>query len=185
MSIPEQLKLTYEDYLCFPDDGRRHEIIDGEPYMTPAPQTRHQIVSRNLERILANYAEENDWGEVLDAPIDVVLSETTVVQPDILFILRDRERVIKKNCIEGPPDLMIEILSPGNERLDRLIKMKQYSLLGVPEYWILDYEARILEQYVREGDLFARKGVFAETFSPAIFPDLVIDLSQIFRGPGF
>lgn len=185
MSIPNELKLTYEDYLCFPDDGKRHEIIDGGHFMTPAPQTRHQIVSRNLGRLLANYAEEHDWGEVLYAPVDVVLSETTVVQPDILFIRRGRERIIKRHCVEGPPDLVVEILSPGMERLDRLVKMKHYALLGVPEYWIVDFEARLLEQYLTREEVFQRTGVFAEIFSPALFPGLVIDLSEIFKGPGF
>lgn len=185
MPIPEELKFTYEDYVCFPDDGKRHEIIDGEHFMTPAPQTRHQIVSANLERVLANYVVERDAGYVLHAPIDVVLSDTTVVQPDILFVSGERRGIIKRKFIEGPPDLIVEIISPAYERQDRQIKMKHYALLGAPEYWLLDFEARTLEQYVREGDLFQRAGVFAQSFAPAIFPGLTIDLSQIFKGPGF
>jgi len=86
MPIPEQLKLTYDDYLNFPYDGKRHEIIDGEHYMTPAPQTRHQIVSANLAGILINFIRKNNFGQILLAPTDIVLSDTTVVQPDILFI---------------------------------------------------------------------------------------------------
>ncbi len=74
MSIPEQLKLNYEDYLNLPNDGNRHEIIDGEHYMTPSPQTRHQIVSIKIARILANYIEEKDMGHIFYAPTDVVLS---------------------------------------------------------------------------------------------------------------
>ena len=185
MPIPEQLKLNYEDYLNFPSDGKRHEIIDGEHHMTPAPQTRHQMVSRNIERILANYTEENDWGQMFYAPVDVILSDTTIVQPDLLFIRKDQEHIIKKNFIEGAPDLIIEIISPGTERVDRLTKMKHYALFGVGEYWIIDYEARILEQYVLKGQTFERSGVFTESFSPALFPDLTIDLSRIFKGPGF
>ena len=185
MSIPEKLKLNYEDYLNLPDDGKRHEIVDGEHYMTPAPQTRHQIVSRNIERILLNHIEDNDLGQFLDAPTDVVLSDTTIVQPDKLFILKEREYIIKNNFIEGPPDLVIEILSPGNEKLDRFTKMKYYAMFGVPEYWLIDYEIRILEQYVLKRDLFERAGVFTEDYSPSLFPDLIIDLSRIFKGPGF
>ncbi len=97
MAIPEELKLTYDDYLNYPDDGKRHEIIDGEHFMTPSPQSRHQIVSRNLERILANYAEDNDMGQIFDAPMDVMLSDTTVVQPDIFFLHKNREDLIKRN----------------------------------------------------------------------------------------
>ena len=185
MPIPELLKLNYDDYLNFLNDGKRHEIIEGEHYMTPAPQTRHQIVSRNIESILAGYIETNSWGQILYAPVDVLLSDTTIVQPDILFIRKDREHIIKKNFIEGPPDLIIEILSPGNERMDRFTKMKHYALFAVPEYWIIDYEARILEQYKLKGQIFQRKGVFSESFSSSLFPNLKIELSQIFKGPGF
>jgi Uma2 family endonuclease len=185
MSIPKQLKLTYEDYLNLPNDGNRHEIIDGEQYMTPAPQTRHQIVSRNIERILLNYIEDNDFGQLIHSPIDVVLSETTIVQPDVLFIRKEREGIIKKNFIEGPPDLIVEILSPGNEKLDRITKMKYYAMFGISEYWLIDYEVRILEQYVLKGQIFERAGVNTEEFSPSIFPDLTIHLPQIFKGPGF
>jgi Uma2 family endonuclease len=153
--------------------------------MTPAPQTRHQIVSRNIERILLNYIEDNDFGQLFYAPIDVVLSETTIVQPDILYIRKEREGIIKKNFIEGPPDLIIEILSPGNEKLDRITKMKHYAMFGISEYWLIDYEVRILEQNVLRGQIFERTGIYTEEFSPSIFPNLTIRLSQIFKGPGF
>ena len=83
------------------------------------------------------------------------------------------------------PGLIIEILSPGNEKLNRLTKMKYYAMFGVGEYWIIDYEARILEQYVLKGHIFQKTGVFSEDFSPSLFPDLIIHLSQIFKGPGF
>ncbi len=185
MPIPVELKLTYDDYLNLPDDGKRHEIVDGEHFMTPAPQTRHQIASRNLQRVLDRFVSERDLGEVLDAPIDVVLSDTTVVQPDLIFIRRERQHIIKRNFIEGPPGLIVEILSPGGERLDRQTKMKAYALLGVPEYWLVDYEARTLEQYVLRGHVYERAGVFGEAFSPALFPDLAIHLQDIFKGPGF
>ncbi len=185
MPIPAELKLTYEDYVNFPNDGNRHEIIDGEHFMTPSPQTRHQIVSKNLQWILETYARETGLGHVLFAPVDVVLSDTTVAQPDILLVRKEREHIIKRNFIEGPPDLIIEILSPGGERLDRQTKMKSYALLGVPENWIVDFETRILEQYVLKGQLYQREGVFAETFSPTLFPGLTIHLSSVFKGPGF
>lgn len=185
MPIPEQLKLTYEDYLNFPNDGRRHEIIDGEHHMTPSPQTRHQIVLNNLTCVLTSHVKQNDLGLILFAPMDVVLSDTTVVQPDLLFIRKDREHIIKKNLIEGAPDLLVEILSPGSEKLDRYTKMKHYALHGVKEYWLIDYETRILEYYLLEGHVFQRKGVFAEDFSPSLFPNLTIHLSEIFQGPGF
>ncbi len=185
MPIPEALKLTYDDYVSFLDDGKRHEIIDGEHFMTPEPQTRHQIVVMNLVRILANFIEDNGLGQLLTAPTDILLSDTTVVQPDIFFVRKEREGIIKKNIVEGPPDLTIEILSPGNERLDRITKMKHYALFGVSEYWIIDYEARTLERYALKGRFFQKMGVFDEEFSPPLFPNLTIQFSRIFKGPGF
>ncbi len=185
MTIPEELKLTYDDYLNISDDGKRHEIIDGEHFMTPAPQTRHQIASRNIQRILLNHIEENDLGQLFYAPTDVVLSDTTITQPDLLFIAKGREHIIKKNFIDGAPDLIIEILSPGSEKLDRFTKMKYYAVFGVGEYWLIDFHARILDQYALKGSLFERTGVFTGDFSSTLFPELTINLSQVFRGPGF
>jgi Uma2 family endonuclease len=185
MPIPAELKLTYDDYLNFPNDGKRHEIIDGAHFMTPAPETRHQIVSRNLQKILVNHVEDRDLGRVLDAPIDVLLADTTVAQPDLLFVRREREGLIKRRFVEGPPDLIVEIFSPGSEEYDRRTKMKNYAPLGVPEHWLVDYEARLLEQYVLGGQICERAGVFGESFSPALFPCLTLDLRQVFKGPGF
>ena len=185
MPVPDALKLTYDDYLNFAADGKRHEIIDGEHHMTPSPQSRHQLVSMNLSRILANYAAEGDRGYVITAPMDVVLADTTVVQPDLLFVRKERERIIKENFVEGPPELVVEILSAGSEKLDRRTKLKQYALFGVWEYWLVDYKARALEQYVLQGQIYERSGVYVEDFSSALFPSLTIHLPDVFKGPGF
>jgi Uma2 family endonuclease len=131
-------KLTYEDYCLLPDDGRRHEIIDGEHYVNPSPNTKHQMVVRNIFYPLWGYVREHHLGQVFVAPYDVVLSEFDVVEPDIVFVGVTRLGVITDANIQGAPDLVVEILSPSNRKYDEVVKFKRYDALGVSEYWIVD-----------------------------------------------
>ncbi len=153
---------TYQDYLDLPDDGNRYEIIWGELYMmTPAPSTRHQRVSRNLEFALWNYTQKNDLGEVLYAPCDLVMKpDATPVQPDILFIAKDRLGIITEKNVAGVPDLLVEILSAGNPRHDRVTKFELYEQAGVAEYWIVDPEAHAIEVFVLSQGAYALLGRF-------------------------
>ncbi len=134
------VKFTYEDYLLFPEDGRRHEIIDGERFMTPSPSTRHQRISYNLVCFLDVYLRRAKTGQLFPAPIDVVLSDLDVVQPDLLFISSAKAFIITKKNIQGPPDLVIEIISETSRKTDATIKRKLYERYGVCEYWIVDPE---------------------------------------------
>ena len=133
-----QPKFTYQDYLLFPDDGKRYELIAGDKYVTPAPRTRHQKISSNLQGILFDFVKKHNIGIVLSAPTDVVFSEMDVVQPDLLLVSRGRESIITENNIQGAPDLVVEILSESTRRTDEHIKRKLYEQHGVREYWIID-----------------------------------------------
>src|ERR1700694_5368119 len=117
-------KLTYEDYVLFPEDGLCHELIDGEHYVSPAPYTLHQRIVVRLVRVLGNFAADTGCGEVLVAPTDLVLSPYDVVQPDVLFVSRERLHVIEKKFLSGPPDLAVEVLSPSTRRKDLDLKLK-------------------------------------------------------------
>jgi len=139
------LKLTYRDYLTWPDDGRRYELYEGEVYMVPSPSVRHQRISRKLEALLGQFLPENGRGEVFHAPLDVVFSESTVVQPDILFISHQRRHIIGEQNISGAPDLVVEIISPSTEERDREIKLQLYCRYGVRECWLIDPEERTVE----------------------------------------
>ena len=123
--------LTYREYAALPDDGRWYEIHDGELSVTPAPGVK----ARGL-------------GLVLYAPLDVILADTTIVQPDIVFVANDRRSAVSERGIEGAPTLVIEILSPSTIRIDRVTKLQLYARYGVPFYWLIDSEARALEAYV-------------------------------------
>ncbi len=140
---------TYEDYLDLPDDGSRYEIIWGELYMTPAPNIRHQMTSGELEFALRTFVKTHNLGVVLDAPCDVLLEpDGTPVEPDILFVSKERNHIVTAKNVNGAPDLIIEILSPSNPEHDRMRKFELYKESGVAEYWIVDPEARTIEVFV-------------------------------------
>ena len=139
---------TYEDYLKLNDD-RRYEIMDGRLLAAPAPRPRHQKVSRNLEFALWNYVKSKDLGEVFYAPVDVVLGEKFVFQPDIVFISKERLDIIdEERAIFGPPDLVIEVVSPSILGRDTLEKKEVYESFGVKEFWLVYPEMNCVEVLV-------------------------------------
>ncbi len=129
-------QLTYEDYCQLPPDGRRYQLVEGELFVTPAPATAHQRVSRNLEFVLIGHVKEHKLGVIYDAPIDVILDNQTVVQPDILFVSRERIELVSDRGIEGAPDLVVEILSPRTQKIDRTTKLRVYARAGVQHIWL-------------------------------------------------
>lgn len=131
-------KLTYQDYLLLPDDGNRYEVIDGDLFVTPSPVTRHQTIAMRLSHLFMTYLETHPIGTILAAPCDVVLSEFNIVEPDLLFVHHKSSARITEKHIEGPPDLVIEILSPGTAARDRTLKRKRYEHFGVRQYWLID-----------------------------------------------
>ncbi|MGH9427115.1 MAG: Uma2 family endonuclease [Terriglobia bacterium] len=138
-------QLTYEDYLQFPDDGKRHEIIEGDHYMTPAPKTKHQTASLNLAMAMSSFAKKHSLGLVFIAPCDVILSDENVVQPDLLFVSTARAAIVTEDNIQGAPDIIVEILSESSRKKDEVTKRKLYERFGVQEYWIVDPELEIVK----------------------------------------
>ncbi len=143
-TVIEKKKYTYEDYLKTPED-ERYELIEGELLMTPAPIPKHQRISRKIEFILEKYVTENDLGEVFYAPCDVHLDDENVIQPDILFISKDRLNIIGEKNIQGAPDLVIEIISENTAYRDLVQKKRLYSRFGVKEYWIAIPREELIE----------------------------------------
>lgn len=185
-SVPDRIplgriRLTYEDYLELPDDGKRYEILDGDLEVTPSPTTTHQRVSRDLGRILDDYVRKEELGEILYAPTDVILAPTTIVVPDLVFIAAARSKIITKRAIEGPPDLLVEILSDSTARRDRTRKASLYFRYGVPHYWLIDPDARILETYERGKRRYRRTGRYSgdSTAHAEPFEELVLDLRNV------
>lgn len=139
-------KYTYEDY-CKISDDKRYELIKGELLMAPSPVTKHQRISRRLESILDNFITKNQLGELFYAPYDVHLDNENVVQPDILFISKDRSGIIGEKNVQGAPDLVVEIISESSAYRDMVQKKKLYAKYGVKEYWIVIPEGEEIEIY--------------------------------------
>jgi Uma2 family endonuclease len=175
--------LTYEDYVNLPEDLNRYEILEGELVMTPAPSTRHQRISRNLGFLIHGHVRASGAGEVLHAPFDVVFHVSTIAQPDLVYFSKDRSDLISSRGAEGPPDLVVEILSPTTARRDRIKKFRIYAKFGVQWYWIIDPDNQTIEEYERTGDSFVRRGECEgdEVFKPLLFPDLEIDLADVWE----
>jgi Uma2 family endonuclease len=173
--------LTYEDYAALPEDGNRYELFDGELVVSPAPRPRHQGASLKLASRLLTHAEAHALGRVYTAPIDVILSPTTVLQPDIVFVAKGHERIITERAIEAPPDLVVEILSPGTSRRDRGAKARLYARFGIAHYWILDPKAHTFEAFVLEGRAYrlVTSSEGTATVAAAPFAGLSIDLAAI------
>lgn len=145
-------KLTYADFERFPDDGLRHEIIEGEHYVTPAPSTRHQRILLMLSHLLQSYLETRHVGEILFAPFDVLLSEFNVFEPDLVYISNTRAHLLTEKNLQGSPDLAVEILSPGTRSRDMRLKREVYERTGVEEYWLIDPETDVVEVYRRSAE---------------------------------
>lgn len=142
-------KLTYTEYALIPEDRDRHEIIDGDHYVSPAPSIDHQRIAAELNEILRTLFVRTGRGRVLFAPVDVELTETDIVQPDLLVVLAEHDSIVTRTRIIGSPDLLVEILSPSNPRHDTVLKLELYRRAGVGEYWIVDPEARRVAVYAR------------------------------------
>lgn len=173
------IKFTYQDYRHTPDD-QCYELLDGELIMVPAPNLEHQRIGTRLGVLLHTFVQENNLGEVFHAPCDVVLSDTDVVQPDLLFVSHERAHLLLGgDNVRGAPDLVVEILSPSTAGRDRTLKRALYAKHGVKEYWLVDPDARTVE--VDASAAVALYGEGQTMTSPAL-AGFTADLSEIF-GP--
>jgi len=180
------VKLTYDDFVHFPDDGNRHELIDGEHYVTPSPNTRHQRISGNLHLLIGTWLEDHPIGRVFYAPYDVVFSAFDVVEPDLLYLSNERAaQVLTPLHAKGVPELVIEIGSKGTRKRDETIKRRLYERAGVSEYWIVDPMIDAIRLYRREDDRFgtplAMSREAGDVLTTPLLPGLDLPLVRIFR----
>jgi Uma2 family endonuclease len=180
--LASDTRLSIREYADLPDDGKRYEILDGELAVTPAPTTRHQRVSRRIQFALYDALERSGLGEVYDAPVDVVLDEHTVVQPDLAFVWAAHRDRIEEHAIVGPPDMIAEILSPSTRRRDVLVKARLYARFGVDHYWIVDPTIDRIDFYRRDGDQYTLAASVSapETARPEGFDGVALALAEIF-----
>ena len=178
-------KLTYQDYLVIPEEpGYRFEILDGMLIKEPSPNYIHQRVSRRLQRILEDYFWRVDpEGEIFNAPLDVTLLEFNVVQPD-LFYISGEQNILKDTRIDGPPALVVEVLSPSTSRKDRLQKMRVYQEAQVQHYWLIDPQEKTLECFAWRDGVYAlvASGMEDHVVEHPNFAGLLIALKALWQG---
>jgi len=179
-------RLTYKDLQSFPDDGLRHELIDGVHFVTPAPVTKHQRVSLRLSAAFYNYFELRPIGEAFAAPLDIVLSNFDVVEPDVFVVLNEQRHIIKEKNVAGAPAIVVEILSPSTRRRDEGIKRVLYERTGVREYWIIDPRAESIAVWSRsaEGRLVRTELMHrseGHRLTTTLLPHFAVPLDKLFQ----
>ena len=178
--VNPQIKFTFRDYLLLPEQDRR-ELIEGDFYVVPSPTFMHQAISRNIGVQLWEFVKLNSLGVVLWAPMDVVLDQENVVQPDILFVANERRHFITEANISGAPDLVIEILSPGTADRDRELKLGLYAKFGVREYWIVDPDERSVQVMELGARGYDNISIYdTGTVSSTLLPGLPLSVDSIF-----
>ncbi|EDN66072.1 protein containing DUF820 [Beggiatoa sp. PS] len=175
---------TYADYLNLPDDGRRYEIIERVLYVSNAPSLDHQFTVVKLVSQMDVFVTQNKLGYVLTAPYEVHLSEKSKpVQPDVLFIKTEKWPTPEAKFFEGPPDLIVEVLSPSTRRVDQFIKFRAYEKAQVPEYWIANPKTRSIQVFTLENQEYVLLGEFIEdeTIESKILTELKIKTNSLFN----
>lgn len=179
MAIGHPAQLTYADYAALPDDGLRWELLDGELAMTPAPKTRHQEVLRRLVVYFSQLLERHGGGRVFMAPFDVVLAETVVVQPDLVFVAdADVHRITEAN-LQGPPSLVTEVISDPTRDLVR--KRELYARFAIREYWAVNPDLDRVEVFNLAGDTYPAPTVLepGDHLATDLLPGLTIDVANL------
>jgi Uma2 family endonuclease len=183
-AVREGGKLTYDDFVHFPEDGKRHELIDGEHYVTPSPNLGHQRILGKLYLEIGNYLVANPIGEVFFAPLDVVMSNFDVVEPDLLYVSRERAaQVLVPEHVRGVPNLVVEIASKSTRKRDETIKRALYERTGVSEYWIVDPRLEVVRVHRRAQQGFDRpielRRDRGDTLTTTLLPGLEISLDRL------
>ena len=179
---PKQGHWTYNHYAALSDDGQRYEIIDGVLYMAPSPSDFHQSTVSLLVTYLTIHVQFKGLGRVYPAPFDVQLAPNVVVQPDVLVVLNENSEKITHSRIIGPPDLVVEIVSPSTAAYDRMKKRNTYARASVREYWIVDPLVQNIEVLVLEDSIYRSVGIFTgnHTLPSQVVPEFPVQVMQFF-----
>lgn len=181
-STRRQPPFTYDEYRLLPEDGRRHELLDGDLRVSPAPSTRHQTVSRRLQFALMQQLEVRGLAQIFDAPIDLILAPTSVVQPDLAIVSTARASIVTARALEGVPDVVVEILFAGGSDRDEHLKRRLYERHGIPEYWVVDPEIGYVTVWRLDSGCYGLRVKLdrSSTLEHPDFPGLQVPLLEIF-----
>ena len=180
------VKLTYDDFVQFPDDGKRHELIDGVHYVTPSPNMNHQQVLGMLHGLIWTHLQMQPVGKVFLSPFDVVLSMFDVVEPDLLYLSNERaSKALTPANVKGVPNLVVEIASKGTRKRDETVKRHLYEREGIEEYWVVDPEVEVIRVYRREGTSYGRPIELSreagDVLTTPLLQGLSLPLARVFK----
>jgi Uma2 family endonuclease len=185
-TVENDKSITFSNYQDFRKWTENQEgywfLLRGVPMPSPSPSRLHQEISKRIEMILFEAVEKKALGKVYYAPLDVKLSSDTVYQPDLFVVLKHHAERLRPTHVEGAPDLVVEILSPGTAKLDLVDKRYDYAAAGVSEYWIVDPDTATVEVYVlQSGQLSLRSSARGTgEIAGILIPDLRINLTDLF-----
>ena len=179
---PGGLKVRYQDILALGETNRRIELFDGECIMPAMPTSQHQYIATRLAVYIFNYVEGRGLGKTFGSPVDVYVSETTVLQPDLSFLSSERLFIDDGKKLNGAPDLVIEILSEATEQRDRTFKFREYARSGAKEYWLVSPEKREIEVYQNSENGFELASIYrrSDILNTSLFGDIQLTVGLIF-----
>jgi Uma2 family endonuclease len=184
MAPQTSTRMTYQDFAGLPDNGKHYELIEGELVLNPSPVTRHQQIVRKIVVRLDLYFTDHGGGEVFVAPLDVVLADDVVLEPDLIVVRDERRSIVTDKNIQGAPNIVVEILSEGTRRRDEILKRKLYERFGIDEYWVVDPVIDVVKLYRRSGESFVRVAeISAEdggTITSPLLPGFALDVNDVF-----
>jgi Uma2 family endonuclease len=184
MAPQTSTRMTYQDYVDLPDDGKHYELIEGELILNPAPVPRHQMIGGNIYHAIRTYLDQHPGAKVFYSPIDIMLSDDNVLEPDVVVIGAARLAIIGRTNVQGPPNLVVEILSDRTRRRDETVKRKLYERHGVDEYWIVDPAIDAIKIYRRSGAAFERVAEISVetggTITSPLLPGFALDVNVVF-----
>jgi len=176
------VKFTVRDFMSLPESNKSHELLGGEIIMAPSPKPYHQEILKHLLWHLVAHVEKESRGEVYPSPLDVILTNEDVAQPDLLFVKSERLHIVKEDAIHGPPDLVVEVLSPSTAERDRSYKRTLYDRCGVQEYWIVDPDPKQIEVLALGESGYRSAGRFGagDVLTSPLLSDFTLPLDSVF-----
>ncbi len=174
----QKSRWDYAAYASIPPDGMRHEIIDGGHFVNPTPNLYHQEISRHIKFQLYSQIELSGLGKVINAPVDLQLTNHDIVQPDLVVVTLERKQILTPTKIQGVPDLVIEILSPSNPDHDLKIKRKLYEDSGIAEYWIVLPDEHHVLQLVLSAGRYS-ESIETKSITMKVPPHATVDLTRV------
>lgn len=184
-TIPDRVRWTTADIALFPDDGKRYEIIDGELIVTKAPRWSHQQVTGRIFNALDEWSQTSGLGEAAFNPSIIFTDEDNVI-PDVVWASKERFNLLldESEHLTGAPELVVEVLSPGEKNMQRdcQLKLKLYSQQGVQEYWIVNKDLRQVQVYRRSDAVLSLVLTLQskDILTSPLLPDFSCPLERIF-----